>query len=59
MKQTVWLIMDNCLETIRAAFISYENALDYFNNLKLESDFDCYELKEIELNGQIKNKVSL
>jgi hypothetical protein len=50
MKQTVWLIMDNCLETIRVAFISYENALDYFNNLKLESDFDCYELKEIELN---------
>jgi hypothetical protein len=50
MKQTVWLIMDNCLEVIRAAFTSYENALDYFNNLKLESDFDCYELKEIELN---------
>lgn len=50
MKQTILVIMDNCQESVRCAFTSYENALDYFNNLKLESDYDCYELREIELN---------
>ena len=47
MKQTIWLIMDNCVESIHSAFISYENALECFNNLKLLEDSDCYELKEI------------
>lgn len=51
MKQTIWLVIEIGTGIIYKAFTKYSSALEYINKLKLETDLECYELHEIELDN--------
>jgi hypothetical protein len=48
-QRTIWLVIEQGVGFIHHAFTLYSDALEFAENLKKETGFDCYELHELDL----------
>jgi hypothetical protein len=50
MNKSIWLVTETGTGIIHKAFNLYSSALEFIELLKLQTDLDCYELHEVELD---------
>lgn len=48
-QKTIWLVIEQGAGMIHHAFYFYSDAIQFAENLKIQTGFDCYELQEVNI----------